>query len=124
MPLDTCPGCGKSVELGGSLFYSECGKVYYVPEGVYAGFLEIPVPSDQLDLSGLEGKYPAKLIDISLDRGIYIREDRWTREFKFEKLEDELNNLCKSGDMTPETRNLVLEIYLGACNLQAEKNRQ
>lgn len=86
MPVGTCPDCDKMIDIDGyvehghpTLFYCECGKVYDMPE-----FMElVEVPVEDVDLSGLEGKWPISEDYYSTDkmsRGLFISKTRWKQE--------------------------------------------
>lgn len=76
--MTACPNpeCNRSVDLDGyfgpipRLFYCECGRIYGS-----RGFGLFEVRKEEVDLSGLEGKYPVPHDDIN--RGLFIDKSRW-----------------------------------------------
>jgi len=84
MPIIPCPNCKKGIDFDGfiehgvpTLFYCDCGKIYE-PGPNFGNLTEIP--SDKVDLSGLEGKFPIRKDyyrpEANMSQGLFINKGR------------------------------------------------
>ncbi|MFH1229658.1 MAG: hypothetical protein V1678_04525 [Candidatus Aenigmatarchaeota archaeon] len=131
MPLGICPNdkCGKMIDIDGyvehgipTLFYCECGKIYDMRK-----FGELnEVPKEDVNLSGLEGKYPVPLGSVAqpVSRGLFIRKSRWSKSdyVQSNPLEQKTDNTVKDADDWNDflekikEKMMALKVGLGADN--------